>query len=186
MLAARGAHVIDADVLARLALRRGGPGYSKVRESFGVDVIARDGNLDREALARLVFSDESARRRLEAIVHPSVEASIRAELALLGEGAGVAVLDVALLVETDGRRRYQLDGVLVVDSPEELCVERLVAHRSMTEAAARARLGAQIAREERLRAADFIIMNLASLEELEEMVARAWTWIESLAESTAH
>lgn len=180
MLAAHGAQLIDADVLARAAIAVGTRGYDDVVARFGTDVVRADGSLDRQAIAAVVFADEAARRDLEAIVHPSVSWSISRELA--ETKAEVVVLDVALLVETDGRDRYELDGVLVVDAPEDLCVARLVEHRGMDESAARARFAAQIDRVERLRAADFVILNLGTLDELAEMTERAWSWIGALAD----
>ncbi len=180
MLAAHGAHVIDADRLSRAAVAPGSAGLLAVVDRFGPAVVAPDGSLDRPALAALVFADPEARRALEAIIHPAVRAAIEGELAGL-DAAAIAVLDVALLVETGGRERYELDGLLVVDAPEELCVERLVEHRGMSEREAWARLGAQADRGERLRGADFVIINLGSLDELAEMVERAWAWIASLA-----
>jgi dephospho-CoA kinase len=185
MLAAHGAVVIDADLLAREAISPRGPGYEAVVERFGTGVVLGDGSLDRGALAEVVFADAAARRDLEAIVHPVVAEGIAAQLARPELKDATVVLDVALLVETGGRRGYGLDGVLVVDAPEELCVARLVEHRSMSEAAARARLAAQLPRAQRLRAADFIIMNLGSLDELEAMVGEAWSWITALAEAGA-
>ena len=181
MLAARGAKVIDADVLARAAVLPGTPGHAAVAARFGPAVLRPDGSLDRGALAGVVFSDAAARRDLESIIHPEVAAAISRELERAPQDA-VVVLDVALLVETGGRERYALDGVLVVDAPPELCVARLVEHRSMSAEDARARMSAQAPREERLRGADFIIMNLGSLDELEAMVGEAWAWITRLRE----
>ncbi|HVB05900.1 MAG TPA: dephospho-CoA kinase [Acidimicrobiales bacterium] len=180
MLSARGAHIVDADVLARRAVAPGTAGLVAVAARFGDGVLRAGGELDRAALAAIVFADPVARRDLESIVHPAVQEAIDAELATLDDDR-VAVLDVALLVETDGRSCYGLDGVLVVDAPEELCIERLVEGRGMSEGDARARLAAQIDRGERLRAADFVIINLGTLEELEEMVDRAWAWIVAVA-----
>jgi dephospho-CoA kinase len=139
----------------------------------------------RRAIGRVVFADAAARRDLEEIVHPAVEAGALAELAVAEPESGIVVFDVALLVETDGRRRYALDGVLVVDAPEELCIERLVERRSMTPEDAAARLSAQVPRAERLRAADFIICNLGSLDELEAMVDEAWRWMTRLRDELA-
>ncbi len=151
-----------------------------MRKRFGEAVIAPDGPIDRAALAAAVFADAAARRDLEAIVHPFIDKATRAAIAA-APPASVVVIDAALLVETDGRRRYDLDGLLVVDCPEELAIERLVASRAMSEPAARARLRAQAPRADRLRSADYVILNIGSLAELEAMAEAAWGWVGSLA-----
>ncbi len=151
-----------------------------MRKRFGEAVIAPDGSIDRVALAAAVFADAAARRDLEAIVHPFIDKATRAAIAA-APPASVVVIDAALLVETDGRRRYDLDGLLVVDCPEELAIERLVASRAMSEPTARARLRAQAPRADRLRAADYVILNIGSLAELEAMAEAAWGWVGSLA-----
>ncbi len=178
--ATKGARVVNADVLARAALAPGGRAYGAVCARFGAAVLAPDGQIDRSALAASVFADAAARRDLEALVHPVIEQETLAAIAAAPTDS-VVVIDAALLVETDGRRRYGLDGLLVVDCPEELAVARLVASRAMSEPAARARLRAQAGREERLRAADYVIVNIGSLAELEAMAEAAWGWVRSLA-----
>jgi dephospho-CoA kinase len=170
-LAARGAVVVDADKLAREALEPGTDGLQEVVAAFGDEILDGSGELDRAALGGVVFADESARRRLEAIVHPRV----RARAADLESAAGddaVVVHDVPLLVETGQADAYDL--VLVVDVPPELAVHRLVQQRGMTEDEAEARLGAQASRAERLGAADVVIDNAGTLVELDERVDEVW------------
>ena len=173
-----GATVIDVDGLARAVTNRGGEAFPAIVERFGESILTDEGELDREALASVVFSDRERMRLLEGLVHPLVEQRILKELAVLG--GGVAVLDHPLLVETGARSRLGLDGVLVVDVPYDLARERLVEGRGLDPEDAARRIAAQCTREERLRAADFILMNLGTLVELDEMVARAWQWIEEL------
>jgi dephospho-CoA kinase len=180
MLIRRGAVVIDADVIAREVVEPGKEAYEEVVRRFGDSVKGPDGGLDRPALAAIVFADASARADLEAIVHPAVGAVLLERLAAEVGTDHVVVLDIPLLVEAGGRRRYPLAGVLVVDAPEDIALERLVVLRGMPEEAARARVAAQAAREERLRLADFVILNIGTLDELEEMVERAWEWIAGL------
>lgn len=180
LLAERGAVVLDADRLARDALATGTVEFGRVLERFG-PLLLPDGSLDRRALATVVFSDPSARRDLETIVHPAVEAGLIASLAEHSSSDRVVVLDVALLLERDGRERYGLDGVIVVDAPTELCVERLVAFRNLDEQDATARIAAQMDRFERLGKADFVILNIGTATELALMVDQAWSWIETLA-----
>lgn len=181
MLAGRGAVILDADEIAREVSRPGGPAHAAILEHFGADVLDAAGALDRAALARRVFADPAERRALEGIVHPEVERRLLDGLEERRAGDAVVVLDIPLFVETDAARRYGTAGVLVVDAPEELCVERLVATRQMTADEARARLSAQADRGVRLRAADFVILNIGTLDELELMVDRAWSWIGRLA-----
>jgi dephospho-CoA kinase len=182
MLAERGAVVIDADQLAREVVEPGRPAWAQVRDRFGGSVMAADGSIDRPALAAVVFADEAARRDLNAIVHPEVGREITERLAAEMATDHVVVLDIPLLAE-GGRDRYPVAGVLVVDCPVDVAIERLVGERNMQHQDAKARVAAQASREERLRVADFVIMNMGSLEELAEMVSRAWAWIEQLHDS---
>ena len=123
-----GALVIDADVLAREAVEPGTDGLAAVVAEIGEQVLDADGRLDRPALARLVFGDEAARGRLNAIVHPRVRARA-VELIAAAPPGTVVVQDVPLLVETEQAGAYDL--VVVVEAPEELRVRRLAADRGM-------------------------------------------------------
>jgi dephospho-CoA kinase len=181
-LGSRGAIVVDADELSRAALAPGSAGLELVRSRFGHGVLAADGSLDRRALAAIVFADAAARTDLEAIVHPYVEGRIRDVLTEYAGTDEVVVVDVALLAERGGRARYALDGVIVVDADEETCIERLVRDRAMDQAHARLRMAAQMDRFERLGVADFVVLNVGSLAELDDMVAEAWSWIRRLRE----
>lgn len=182
LLHERGAVVLDTDAFARDALSLHGAAYAATLARFGPGIGNPGGEIDRAALAAIVFSDPGARRDLEAIVHPVVEARVLEQLDRERLPGRVVVVDIPLLVETDARRRYDFDGVLVVDAPVDLAVARLIATRRMDEASARARVAAQIDRATRLRAADFIVMNYGTLAELVQMTERAWGWIERLGE----
>ncbi|HXZ83450.1 MAG TPA: dephospho-CoA kinase [Acidimicrobiales bacterium] len=184
LLERRGARIVDTDALARGVTAPGTPGHRAVVARFGAQIIAPDGSLDRQALAALVFSDPAARRDLEAIVHPLVFAAMSRELAAIPPGE-VVVCVLPLLAETDARHRYGLDGVLVVDAPEDLVVERLVRDRGMDETDARSRIAAQADRFQRVALADYVILNAGTLAELEEMTERAWHWIERLGKAEA-
>jgi dephospho-CoA kinase len=177
LLAGRGAVVVDADLLARQVVEPGSAGYQAVLDRFGPAVAAPDGGLDRRALADLVFADPSALADLNAIVHPAVRAAIAGRLAELRDGDGVVVLDIPLLVESG--RSYGAAAVLVVDCPEDVAVRRLVEQRGMDEADARRRMAAQVPRTERLAAADLVIDNSGSREQLEAEVERVWTFLVS-------
>ncbi len=177
LLAARGAALIDADELARVAVEPGSKALSQVVARFGGGVIGADGSLDRPALARIVFEDDAARSDLNAIVHPEVSRMIAERLACFVGTDAIVVLEIPLLVEGGGRGRYPVAAVLVVDAPVELAAERLVTERKMEEDDVRRRIGAQAPREARLRQADYVILNTGTLEELRLMVDRAWDWM---------
>jgi len=184
LLERRGARIVDADAISHAVIAPGTPGSSAVVERFGAGILDPDGSIDRRALAALVFADQAALRDLEAIVHPLVSVALRQELATAAPD-DVVVCVLPLLAETDARMRYGLDGVLVVDAPEDLVLERLVHDRQMDEADARSRIAAQADRFARIAVADYVILNVGSLEELDEMTEGAWHWIERLAHGAA-
>jgi dephospho-CoA kinase len=170
MLRARGAVVIDSDVLAREVVEPGTPGFDAVRAAFGSDVVS-EGRLDRTALAAIVFADPDRRAALEAIVHPEV-ARRAAEIVATHAGTdAVVVLDSPLLIETGRHRDVEL--VIVVSAEPETQIGRLVA-RGMDEADARARLAAQMPLAEKAEVADVVLDNEGSLEDLEGQVDRLW------------
>ncbi|WP_432495638.1 dephospho-CoA kinase [Kineococcus auxinigenes] len=154
--AALGAVVVDADVLAREVVAPGTAGWHAVVERFGPGVLTPDGELDRPALGRLVFTDPAARRDLNAVVHPLVAAR-REELVAAAPVDAVVVEDVPLLVETGMAPRFPLVVVVHADVTER--VRRLVEDRGMSEGDARARVGAQAGDDERLAAADVVLDN---------------------------
>jgi dephospho-CoA kinase len=177
MLVGRGAVLIDADEVAREVVEPGRAAYAKVVERFGDDVVAPDRCLDRSAIAAIVFDDPRALADLNAIVHPEVRAEIATRLASQSGGDNVVVLDIPLLVEGGAPDRFGLTGVLVVDAPVDLVLERLVNRRQMGRSDAEARIANQAGRLERVARADFVIMNAGTLDELEEKVTDAWAWI---------
>jgi dephospho-CoA kinase len=170
-LAVHGAIIIDADKLAREVVAPGTDGLAEVVEAFGRQVLGPDGALDRPALGRVVFGDKTARERLEAIIHPRVAART-AEMVDAAPPGAVIVNDVPLLVEAGIDRGYAL--VIVVEASEDVRVARLVADRGMTEADARARIAAQATDEQRRAAADVLIVNNGTPEELDARVDEVW------------
>jgi dephospho-CoA kinase len=178
-LAEHGAVVIDYDQLAREAVEPGTPGLAAIVERFGTDVIAPDGTLDRPALGVIVFADASARADLEGITHPAIRDLARAREATVPDD-GVVVHDHPLLAEMQMAAHFDL--VVVVDSPEEVQVKRMVELRGMTEADARARLAAQSAREDRLAVAHVVLDNTGSIEDLRAQVDTLWERIQSRPE----
>ena len=170
LLAARGAVVVDADRIAREVLEPGTPGLAAVVDEFGPGVLADDGSLDRAALAAIVFSDDGARRRLDALVHPRVRQR-SAELMAAAPPDAVVVNDVPLLVETGQAGSYDL--VLVVEADPETRVARLVG-RGLSERDARDRMAAQATDAERRAVADVVLDNSGTPEQLAEQVDRFW------------
>ena len=181
LLAERGAVVIDSDVIAREVVEPGTPGLAAVVAEFGADILRADGTLDRERLGGIVFADEGARRRLNAIVHPLVGAR-SAEIVGSAPPHAVLVHDIPLLVENGLAANFTL--VLVVETPIDLRIERLTRDRGITEEAARARIAAQATDAERHAVADVVIVNDGTLEELRERVADFW--IRNVEPRTVH
>jgi dephospho-CoA kinase len=173
VLRGSGLDVVDADQVARRCVESGTPGLAAVVERFGQGVLLPDGSLDRAGLASIVFSDEAARRDLEAITHPCIRAGIDAELAALrgrDEPPRLAVLEHPLLVET-GAHRW-VDSVVVVEAPIEVRVSRLVTERGMTEAEARSRIAAQADDAQRRAVADHVLVNDGDLDALRTQAHR--------------
>ena len=162
-----GAVVVDSDVLAREVVEPGTPGLAAVVEAFGPEMLTADGALDRPALGAVVFGDEAARRRLEAILHPLIRARA-AELEAAAPEGTVVVHDIPLLVETGQADRF--DAVLVVDVPVETQVERMVRDRGMSREDALARVAAQADRAQRLAAATHVVDNTGTREDLRDRV----------------
>ncbi len=171
MLAQLGAVVIDADALAREVVAKGTPGLAAVVEEFGEDLLGPDGELDRPAMGRLVFSDEQARRRLESIVHPLVFERV-VELEQEAPADAVVVHDIPLLAE--GGRAGDFDAVVVVDAPHELQVERMTEDRGWTATEGASRIAAQASREDRLAIATHVIENTGTREDLRTRVAEVF------------
>jgi dephospho-CoA kinase len=172
LLAAHGAVVVDADALAREAVAPGTPGLAAVVTEFGPEVLAADGSLDRAALGRVVFGDETRLAALEAIVHPYVGRR-SAELMAAAAPGSVVVYDVPLLVEKGLQDGY--DVVVVVDAADETRLRRLVEIRGMPEADARERMAAQADRQTRLAVADHVVANDGDLDALRLQVDRIWS-----------
>ncbi len=170
MLADLGAHVIDADALAREVVAPGTDGLAELVAQFGTGILAADGSLDRAALGAVVFADPAARERLNAITHPRIAARTAELVAALPDDA-VLVHDVPLLAELGMQDAYDL--VVVVDAPDDIRVARLM-QRGLDERDARARIAAQASRDQRLAIADVVLDNSGSLADLKAQVLQAW------------
>ena len=171
MLGDLGAVVIEADQLARRAIDPGTTGHDGVIERFGPAVVASDGSIDRERLARIVFEDPSARRDLEAIVHPEVARLLAEATMPYRDTDAVVVYDVPLLVEAGLDRMF--DTIVVVTAPRAIRVRRLTA-RGMSEPDARSRMESQASDEARERAATVVLRNDGDMEDLRRAVDDLW------------
>jgi dephospho-CoA kinase len=179
--AALGGKVIDADAIAREVVQPGTPGLAAVLKEFGPGVRAADGSLDRDALAAIVFGDDEARARLNAITHPLIGERVFALLAEFeaADPDGILINDVPLIAEAGVAERYEV--IVVVDAPVETQLDRLVRLRGMTREAAQARIDVQASREQRLALADHVITNDGDLEGLQTQVDRVWAALQEAA-----
>lgn len=178
-LAELGAIVVDADAIVRDVQRAGSPVLDAIRAEFGSGVISADGELDRPALATIVFTDPAARDRLNAIVHPAVraESQRRFDEALALRPGSVVVYDVPLLVEA--RVDDPWDLVVVAHAPADVRRDRLQRLRGMSADEADRRMSAQVADDRRLAIADVVIDTTGDLEHTWEQVDRLWSRLTS-------
>jgi dephospho-CoA kinase len=167
---ALGVTVADADMAARDAVAVGSDGLAEVAAAFGAGVLQDDGTLDRGAMRRMVFQDTDARRRLEAIVHPRVRTALHAACA---QAPGpYAMADIPLLAEGGGRGAYPwIDRILVVDVPEPVQLQRVMARDGVDAALAQRMIAAQATRAQRLAIADDIVVNDGPLDALDAHVS---------------
>ncbi len=170
-LKAHGAVVIDSDLIAREVVAAGTPGLADVAERFGDDVLTDDGALDRAALGTIVFTDPSARADLEAITHPRIAARTQELFGQAGNRA-IVVHDVPLLVEKSMGGGYHL--VVIVGTPEEERLRRLVDDRGMDPAHAQSRIDSQADDDARRAVADVWLDNTGTTADLEAAVDALW------------
>ena len=171
LLVRRGAVVLSADDYAHEAVAPGTEGFRRVVELFGPQIVGPDGELDRAALAGIVFADAELRAALAAVVHPAVRHRIAEGIAAEAGSDHVVVVDSPLLIETGAHADFPL--VVVVTASPQTQVARLVA-RGMDPDDARARLAAQIPMEDKAKLADVLLNNEGSPAELEAQVDRLW------------
>ena len=165
-----GAEIIDADEIYAYCVRPGSEGLARLAEEFGPDIIAEDGSLNRPALGSLVFEDELARQKLNAIAHPMVREEAQRRIA--ASSSPVIVEDIPLLTETRQHERFDL--VLVVEADHGERVQRMLRHRKMDEQQANARIASQATDEERRAIADVVLRNDGDVEELRQQVHAFW------------
>jgi dephospho-CoA kinase len=178
LLADRGAVIVDADRLAREVVEPGSPALAEIAARFGDSVLTPEGALDRAALGAVVFADPGERRRLEAITHPRIAALMGERIAAgLASDAPLVVADIPLLFEND--RGTLVEGVLLADAPEDVQLRRLMLRDGIGEAAARARVAAQMPLAEKRRRATWVIDNSGSPEDTAAQVAAWWErWVD--------
>lgn len=193
LLTARGVVVIDADAITRELQRHGEPVWQAIVERFGPGVVREDGELDRPALAAIVFADAEALADLNKLVHPAVAVEIARRVDAERGTDRIVVLDVPLLVQRPAKPRegepgeggearpartpYDVAGIVVVDVPVEVAVSRLVGQRGMVEADVRARMANQVSREDRLARADYVLDNSGDLTSLVSQIDALIDWM---------
>ena len=164
-----GANVVDADHLARVAIERGSEGFDEVIARFGQSILS-NGDINRKALAEIVFSDPDSKRDLEDIIHPRVQ-KLFAQAVIDNEPAGNLIYEIPLLVETDAANKF--DFVVTVEADEELRIERLLA-RGMFISDIKARLANQAPSKARIDIADAVIVNDGDEDHLLRQVENLW------------
>ncbi len=177
MLAERGAVILDGDKIARELQEPGQGVFMAMVGRWGEGIVNPDGTLNRQAVADIVFTDADQLAALTAITKPAIDNTLFERIDDHHGTDDVVILDVALLIEP---HQYGEQATIVVDVPVEVAVERLVRYRNMGEDDARARIAAQITRDERKAFADFVIDNGGDEAALAPQVAAAWDWIASL------
>jgi len=176
--AALGAAVVDADELAHQVVEPDSPGFNEVIARFGPEYACADGTLDRKRLAALIFADDSARRDLEAIIHPAVYAAIQAWFE--HHRRGIAIADIPLLFET-GRER-DFDRVIVAACPPAMQLQRLTARNQLSVEEAQRRIAAQMPIDDKTGLADFVIDTSGSFEQTDAQVREVWDRLRRLTQ----
>jgi len=170
MLEHLGAYTIDADVLSHRVIFKGAPGYQPVLDRFGTWLLDKDGQINREKLGKLVFSDGQALAQLEDIIHPHVNKAV--EMLAGRASQNVVVIEAIKLLESS--LRTKCDTIWVTDASQEVQVERLVRKRGMKQEEALQRVHSQSAQKEKLASAKVVISNNGSFDDLWKQVNEAW------------
>lgn len=173
-----GAHVLDADQVARDVVEPGTVGLTRVVDAFGDEILKPDGSLDRPKLGSIVFSDEEKRRRLNSMIHPLV---IEAQDRWLKDREtedphGIAIVDAALMIESGGYRRF--DKLIVVWCEPELQLKRLMSRENLSESEAQKRIASQMPQEEKMRYADLLIDTSGSRDDTRRRTIEVFTELE--------
>jgi dephospho-CoA kinase len=171
LFAQRGITVVDTDAIAHALTVPGGAAMAAIRAEFGDAAAGADGALDRTAMRAMVFADPSARKRLEAILHPLIRAESERQIAHKVAGSAYAILMVPLLIES-GDYRKRVNRIAVVDCAESTQIERVVSRSGLARSEIERILAAQATRAERLAAADDVIDNDGALAGLAPQIER--------------
>ena len=177
----RGVTVVDADAVARVVVEPGRPALAAIADHFGADILLEDGSLDRAALRRRVFADESERVWLERLTHPLIGREIREQVG--ASQSPYTILASPLLL--DSSQKALVDCVVVVDAPEEVQLRRTMERDNNDEAQVKRIMAAQMSRADRLTQADYVIDNSGALEALDEQVEslhREFLWRVSMVD----
>tara|TARA_B100000945_G_scaffold50321_1_gene35871 strand:+ start:853 stop:1476 length:624 start_codon:yes stop_codon:yes gene_type:complete len=180
----RGAKLVDADEVVRELQRPNGEIFTNLVQEFGEVIINEDGELNRQKLADIAFSDPVNLEKLNKIVHPAVGKEMaKRRNAFISQGH-IVLVDIPLLVTPEGslaRKEYKdFTGKIVIDCDEKIAVSRLVQFRGFREDDAWARIDKQASREQRLEFADFVIDNNGDSDSLELQIDLCWAWMTSL------
>ena len=170
MLEHLGAYTIDADALSHRVISKGAPGYQPVLDKFGSWLLDKDGQINRSKLGHLVFADKEALKQLEDIIHPYVLQAID----ILAKRASQSVIVVEAIKLLESGLRDQCDSIWVTDAPQHIQVERLMRKRGMSQEDASQRVNSQAAQKEKLSAANVVITNHGSYDDLWKQVSEAW------------
>lgn len=166
--------VIDADVEARLAVKKGEPGYQRIIEEFGVDILLPDGEIDRQKLGAIIFHDEQKRQQLNQIVHPEVRRRMTEQKeAAVRRGEKIVILDIPLLFESN--LRYMVDKTILVYVDREVQLQRLMERNQLSVEEAEARILAQMLLEKKKELADELINNNGSLKDTKKQLMEILT-----------
>ncbi len=176
-----GAHLVDTDLLARQAVEPGSPGLAEIVAAFGPKVLGPEGGLDRRGLRAVVFGDEDARRRLNAIVHPRVRELVDGEVARwrVADPGGIVLVDVPLLFESGWAGRFA--AVVLVYAPRRLQLARLMARDRVGRPEAEAALAAQMDIEQKRGLAQFVVDNSGAITDTHSQVRAVWAGLCALA-----
>lgn len=185
LLVEKGAVAINSDQLGHQLLKRGSPVMEKLIEAFGSDILDASGDVSRQKLGAIVFSDKSARERLNAIMHPLIVQRSRSEAKRLVTDSPncVVLIDAPLLIEAGSQDT--VDIIVVVTASAEMQLQRQLdrsveQNRPLSREEAQARIDSQMPLSEKIKYADFVIENNDTIEELHQQVDRLWADLENI------
>ena len=181
VLKEEGAYLIDADQIARELVQPRASAWKELIKIFGKEILLEDGSVDRKKLAKKVFSDPEQRDLLNRILHPLIKKEMgrRLEAIFRKDPEAIVVFDAPLLIETGNHR--EMDKIVVVTSTEEQQIERLKEREGMNQEGARKIIASQIASEEKLKVADFVIRNEGTLAETRKRTKEVFQELKRIA-----